>query len=61
MKAPTIITLQTAWVSKKTQPYMTDLKIIIQYHMACVGDMLSQNWICEACKASVPTQGGKRE
>ena len=38
---------------------MTDLKITIQYHMAC-GDMLAWNWICEACKASVPTQGGKR-
>ena len=23
--------------------------------MACIGDMLPQNWICEACKVSVPT------
>ena len=34
---------------------MTDLKIAIQYYMACVGDMLPWNWICEACKASAPT------
>ena len=45
---------------KQLKNDMTNLKITIQYHMACIGDMLPENWTCEVYEASVPTWGGKR-
>ena len=32
-----------------------------RYHIGCIGEpQLPRNWVCEACEASGPLQGGKQ-